>query len=69
MTTMLDTIFANTAQIIETPVLLAVAVAAMAIRVGEPSRKVKARASGTGPVSRHTLTDIGVEPGSITWLR
>ena len=45
--------------------LIAWVVGAVAIKTTLPAPdKPKRR-----PITRHTMTDIGIEPGSITWVR
>jgi hypothetical protein len=63
MTTMLTTVANNAAQIIEIPFLLAASLMAVAAKVPQPSRSPK-----SGPVNARTMSDIGIEPGSITWF-
>lgn len=59
-----STIAAGTAQIIGTPVLLAASLVAFAFaRAPEKAPKRK-----DGPVDARTMSDIGIEPGRITWL-
>ncbi len=60
MTTLLNT----SANLIEAPVLIATAIVAGALR---PARTAP-KGPKPGDIDQHTLTDIGVEPGSITWL-
>ncbi|MGI9426587.1 MAG: hypothetical protein ACR2PA_25645 [Hyphomicrobiaceae bacterium] len=62
----LMTILANSsASVWETTALVGAVIVAIGVRSTEPSRKP----AQTSSVDRHTMHDIGVEPGSITWMR
>lgn len=62
MNALVSTIATGTVQVWEAAALAAAAVA-IQVTPREPSRKRRAH------VDSHTLRDVGVEPGSITWLR
>ena len=66
MTPLIANLVNGTAQVFEvSTVLVATMAAVVAFRITQPSAKPRAR----GTINRHTLTDIGVESGSLTWLR
>ncbi len=64
MPPLMSTITSGTAQIIETPVLIAASLVAFA------AAKVPAlpKKSKGGSVDARTMNDIGIEPGRITWI-
>ena len=64
MPPLMTTIANGTAQIIEVPVLIAASLLAFA--AAKAPQKPTARKDG--PVDAHTMSDIGVEPGRITWM-
>ena len=64
MTPLMTTIANGTAQIVETPVLIAASLVAFAAAKAPH----KSAQRNDGPVDGHTMEDIGIEPGRITWL-
>ena len=65
MPPLMSTIANGTAQIIETPVLIAASLVAFAAARVPPHPPTK---RDDGPVDDHTKEDIGIERGRITWL-
>lgn len=65
MTPLTANLVNGTIHIVEASTVLAAAMAAGALRLAQPSGKARRR----GPINSHTLTDIGVESGTLTWLR
>lgn len=65
MITLMSTILNSIALIQEGPMVLAAVLCVFAIGLAVTGR----RAEPALPLDRHTLADIGIEPGSISWLR
>ena len=65
MTPLMTMLVANAAVVMKATTVIAVSAAAVAVSVA----KRNAEDQETETVARHTLTDIGVEPGSLTWIR
>lgn len=65
MSPLMSLLVANAAVVLKTSTIVAAAAAALA--VGAANRKTVDAEHET--VARHTLTDIGVEPGALTWIR
>ena len=65
MSPLMTTIANGTTQILDTPALIAGAIAAAMVSTAQPKDSTQ-RSSN---LDSRTLTDIGVERGSITWMR
>ena len=65
MSPLITTITNSAANVLEASVMIVATVAAVAIKTTLPAPDKSTR----GPITRHTMTDIGIEPGSITWMR
>lgn len=65
MITLMSTTLNSIALIQEGPLVLAAVLCVFAIGLAVTER----REETSLPLDRHTLADIGIEPGSITWLR
>ena len=64
MITLMSTILNSIALIQEGPLVLAAVLCVFAIGLARTERRETPL-----PLDRHTLADIGYEPGSISWLR
>ena len=65
MSPLMNTIVNGAMNMVEIPVTIATTLAAIAVRSAEhDERKAK-----PGPVDARTMKDIGIERGSITWIR
>ena len=65
MTFLLTTLFASTSMLLEAP---GVAVAALLV-LGAGLVPARRRTVQDAQLDQHTLADIGIEPGAITWMR
>lgn len=65
MSPLMTTILNSATNTLETSALAVAAAVAIAIRIARPTPRV----DKTFPVDPHTMADIGVERGSITWTR
>ena len=65
MTPLITTIVKGSPQILGAPAVIAVAIVAAAI-TAKPQPKTEVK---SGRVDAHTMADIRIAPGSITWLR
>ncbi|MGI9475919.1 MAG: hypothetical protein ACR2PI_04385 [Hyphomicrobiaceae bacterium] len=65
MTSLMTTLLNSTPLILEAPGFAAVAMCALGVGLATKTH----REDKPVQLNRHTLTDIGIEPGSITWLR
>lgn len=65
MISLMTTLLTSTALILETPTLIVAAVCVFGVCLTPSSR----REDKPVQLDRHTLADIGIEPGSITWMR
>ena len=65
MTPLMTMLVANATVVLKTSAAVALSAAAVATSVAKRHSEDRELES----VARHTLTDIGVEPGSLTWMR
>ncbi len=65
MTFLLTALFASTSMLLEAP---GVAVAALFV-LGAGLVPAQRRTADDAQLNQHTLADIGIEPGAITWIR
>ena len=65
MSPLMTTIANGTTQILETPALIAASIAAAMVSTAQPRAPTPKRVK----IDSRTLADIGVERGSITWMR
>ena len=65
MTLLMTTLLTSTALILEAPTLIVAAMFVFGVCLTPTSR----REDKPVQLDRHTLADIGFQPGSITWLR
>lgn len=65
MSPLMNTITTGTAQLIEAPILIGAAFIAFGVRIAPSGKSRKSRPTS---IDGHTMTDIGLERGSITWM-
>ena len=65
MSPLINTIVNSASNIVEVPAMIAAALVAFAAR---PNAKDRTKAK-PGPVDKRTMKDIGIERGSITWMK
>lgn len=65
MTSLMILFLTTTSLILESPILVLGGLCVVGFCLTSPDR-ADAKSSD---LSRHTLVDIGIEPGSITWMR
>ena len=65
MILLMTTLLTSTALILEAPTLIVAAMCVFGVSLTLSSR----REDKPVQLDHHTLADIGIEPGSITWLR
>ncbi len=65
MSPLMTLLVTNTALILKASTVVAASAVAVAVGASQSKSNVSEQES----VARHTLADIGVEPGSLTWIR